>query len=66
MIITLAATLTMERMREALHSVSWKTLRELDERLATYFDVSARWARTHRIEYEREVEPIPRVGPMGG
>jgi hypothetical protein len=62
--IELAATLTLEQLHDALHTVSWKNMRSLDEALAEYFDVSSRWARDHRIRYEKEVGPIPRVGPL--
>jgi len=62
--ITLAATITMDELHKALHTVRWRNLRDLDAGLGDYFDVSARWARDHRIRYERECGPIPRVGPM--
>lgn len=62
--IQLAATLTMDQLHEALLTVSWKNMTTLDAALAEFFDVSARWAREHRIRYEREVGPIPRVGPI--
>jgi hypothetical protein len=62
--IELAPTINLDQIHDALHRVSWKNMRSLDAALAEHFDVSERWARTHRIRYEREVGPIPRVGPL--
>jgi len=62
--VDLAPSLNLDLLHEALHTVSWRNFRELDEALSVHFDVSARWARGYRVKYERDVGPIPRVGPM--
>lgn len=62
--VQIAPTINLDQIHEALHTVSWKNMRTLDAALSDHFDVSERWAREHRIRYEKEVGPIPRVGPL--
>jgi len=59
-----AATLNLNQLDIALHTIVWKNMRQLDQGLADYFDVSTRWARNHRLQYEEKVMKLPRVGPL--
>jgi hypothetical protein len=40
--------------------LKWRGWQELDNQLAQHFGVSVQWAKKHRVQYEKEIGPIPR------
>lgn len=55
-----AVSMTPDQMQQAFAILKWRGWNELDQQLAQHFGVSVQWAKKHRIQYEKEVGPIPR------
>jgi hypothetical protein len=59
--ITQAVSMTADQMKHAFAILKWRSWVDLDRQLAQHFGVSTEWAKKHRIEYEKNVGPIPRT-----